>query len=615
MSPTGAAAWAAAESTTPLSDAACASLADANSNAVAGDIVYLRGGTYTDQQIRPSNSGTLTDPIVYEAYNDETVVLTGAVIAIWFRNRDWIKVDGVTASNVERFLLIDNHSDHNEIANCHFDTASVDGIQIWGYDGGTDYTQYSTHNWVHDCEIHGRGLVSPAACNDVGSLIQVGSPGLDYGSNSNTFENNVLYHGGHHVLETFTMYNVIRNNVFHNEGWMADPGGCPNPPDASGLYGNRNVQIYDGDSRLAVFNLFENNRVGHAGQPPDDDGAHNLVLTSARNIVRYNFLFNANGDGLYFKQGAGADSDNNRAYNNTIYHNGQGPDHQGTRRNGIAIHELSTDNVIKNNLVYDSFLEDIMCIGGGCSLADNDIDTNWLSTDGDPAFVNPDVSDKASTTLPDLSLQASSGAIDGGIHLTETVGAGTDSTTLVVGDASYFQDGTWGAEISAVEPDRIAIGTVSNTVQVATVDYDTHTITLAAAMSWSDGAPIWLANDSAGRAVLVGAAPDLGADEYGAQAGGGGTGGTGGSSTGGGGTGGTSTGGTGTGGASPPAGTPEDDSGCGCRLEAARRAGWRGWVLLALAFAWRRRSSVGRPASRTRGSGPASAHGWRRWGR
>ena len=71
------------------------------------------------------SSGSAGNPIVYHAYNGETVTLTGGVIAIWLRNVDWIKVVEITASNVDRFLLISDHADHNEVAGCTFDTAQV----------------------------------------------------------------------------------------------------------------------------------------------------------------------------------------------------------------------------------------------------------------------------------------------------------------------------------------------------------------------------------------------------------------------------------------------------------------------------------------------------------
>ena len=94
-------------------------------------------------------------------------------------------------------------------------------------------------------------------------------------------------------------------------------------------------------------------------------------------------------------------------------------------------------------------------------------------------------------------------------------GAGVNTATLVVDDALFFQDGTWGSNLDAVAADWVAVGTVSNVAQISGIDYATNTITLASPLSWSDNASVWLYKDSYGRIVLVGTAPDIGAHEYG----------------------------------------------------------------------------------------------------
>src|SRR4030095_14001996 len=100
--------------------------------------------------------------------------------------------------------------------------------------------------------------------------------------------------------------------------------------------------------------------------------------------------------------------------------------------------------------------------GGGCSAY------------GDPKFTNADISNPASRTLPDLRLQATSGAIDGGGYLTTATNSGSGSTTLTVADALYFQDGSWGSDLARastglggkMQADWIAIGSLSNVVQI-----------------------------------------------------------------------------------------------------------------------------------------------------
>jgi len=78
-----------------------------------------------------------------------------------------------------------------------------------------------------------------------------------------------------------------------------------------------------------------------------------------------------------------------------------------------------------------------------------------------------------------------------------------------------------------MQADWIAIGSVTNVVQISSVTYGTYnnpagTITLASPVTWSTGAHIWLYKKSDGAVVLNGAAPDYGASEYGGSGGGGG---------------------------------------------------------------------------------------------
>jgi hypothetical protein len=113
----------------------------------------------------------------------------------------------------------------------------------------------------------------------------------------------------------------------------------------------------------------------------------------------------------------------------------------------------------------------------------------------------------------DYHLQAGSPASAAGTSLT-TVAAGDSGsgTSLVVKDASYFQD-SYGLsnEYSTVYPDCIAVGTASNHVCVTSVNYSTNTLTLASSISRSAGQGVYLYSKSDGVQVLTGTAPDIGA--------------------------------------------------------------------------------------------------------
>jgi hypothetical protein len=194
---------------------------------------------------------------------------------------------------------------------------------------------------------------------------------------------------------------------------------------------------------------------------------------------------------------------------------------------GIYLNESVTDCIRGSKKVC--FYSD-WAGNNNCSAETYDIViNNWLTTAGDPKFTNPDMSNilsqslfplvhgYAANSIPDLRLQSTSQCINAGTHLTQANGSGSSSTTLIVDDALYFQDGSWGSVLShgvTVFPDWIAVGTVTNVVEIKSINYSTKRITLASSKTWADNAPVWLYKKSDGERVLYGSAPDIGAHEY-----------------------------------------------------------------------------------------------------
>jgi hypothetical protein len=587
VSPTGAAVWGSCTGATPLSGSAACSLATANSNAVAGDNVYFRGGTYNlaslaANGITPSHSGTSpTAMITFAAYTGETPIFIGGSNGFWLDGNNYVRIKGITFSNIGLFR-IHNGSSHNEIASDTFQ--STNGGETLLITGASNQN-WVTNNWIHDNHFIVTGQangVNGRGCTDGGGdVLNIGQSQGSYSNsadndNNNTVENNFFEHAPHAVFDNYGMYTVFRNNIIHNEPWSSGCTTYTNAPTYTnttynGLFAHRNFQITEDYNRTATYVLVEGNRSGHAGVNDRNDGADNFSLAAPQNIVRYNFFYNSMNPGLMFKyawnyglNGGGHGGTYNRVYNNSFYNNGNGypwghtcslstcpwPDSNIS----LYVSGSGEGNVLKNNLMYLStsytyWTSDVMDKGApanGWSEVTGGVLSNWCtgaqtssggcSAYGDPKFTNPDISNVASKTLPDLSLQATSGAIDGGTYLTTATNSGSGSTTLTVPDTLYFQDGTWGSDLArastglggTMQADWIAIGTVNNVVQIRSIARGTYNspagaITLASPMTWSTGAHIWLYKKSDGSVVLNGAAPDYGASEYSGTGAGGGT--------------------------------------------------------------------------------------------
>jgi hypothetical protein len=552
----GSATWANAKSQTPLSGAACCTLATANANAAPGDLVVMRDGTYTTS-IFPSDTGTGsgTGRIIYQAYPGETPILTGSIEGITLENREWIKVDGITVVDTDYYMmwLVDD-SNYNEIVNCKFYQTSLGANVQCHISRGSEPTPNgpSLYNWVHRCEFH--DVSTAVDCSDGIGLFCIGTATTgDQDSNCNTLEDNHFYHSGHHTLQINTKYNVIRNNYLHNEGFRPYPvGGCDGVGEGvydcddadyypgNNKYGHRNVELAKADN-TKMYNLIEGNRIGYASANPTNDGADGITLAMSGVIIRYNDIWGGDGPAIFWKNGD--DASYNYVYNNTLYDNGRWDgDYDASPDDNICLSPLqitagSTGSNFRNNLLYGNVSEsgEVVLNGDGADISQIGPVNNWgFATDapewtssGDPKFVStPAYSDAVITegkTVPNLNLASDSTAIDGGTYLTQSNGASdgdeTPSTTLVVDDALYFQAGSAaattpiGAPMSNIAGDWIAIGTVSNVAQIIDINYATNTITLSEAKTWVDNANVWLYKRSDGTRVLYGSAPDYGAHE------------------------------------------------------------------------------------------------------
>jgi hypothetical protein len=467
----------------------------ANQTLRAGDTVYILSGSYNSSYINPSNSGTSTNRITYRNYGTDTVTISGQNYAVYLNGKDYITVRGINATNCGQFLYLINGANYNIIAYCNFDQQNPPDWDSSVINGNSQF------NWIYHCRFSKGGQCTSGGSDD-GSVLDIGieSSSTDL-TRYNLIENCVFFHGGHHVMGLHAGYNTIRNNYFHNEAWSRSRG-------------NRNLYM-NGRDAVTGHNIIEGNKFGYAARPCDDYTVGNVAMSTPHNIFRHNKIYHSNAYGLGTYSYSGySNGAYNMIYNNTFFNSGYNiyPSYEGGSEDTAItfMHSANTGNALKNNLYYSNY----QVYTGRTANQTYSKEFNG-DNQGDPKFVNASTTppaDKTDSTLPNLNLQPNSPAIDAGGALTTVASSDTGSgNILIVNDASYFQDGTY-APPGTIVADSIAVGTIGNVVEIASISG--NTITLANAITRNDNDPVWLYKKSDGERVLYGSAPDAGAFEF-----------------------------------------------------------------------------------------------------
>lgn len=527
--------------------------------------------------IYPKNRGADSQRITYIAHAEEKPIITaeaglktskGITIeqGVGEGVGTYIRVSGITFRNLYRWVNLRNYANYNEIDHCTFysetgqDIGDVAGLTINSLcSGGNSWKCYSKHNWIHHNTFSKAHEYGNQECHEGADMIRIGIAYsakrdnlTDEQDDYNTVEYNTIEYAGHALMDTYGGYNVIRGNVMHNEGWIKDysNGKCTFPPMPNGLYGHRGLQTTEDYARANQYILVEGNRFGWGSANPNNPGDANYAITSPSTIVRYNYAFGSQQSGIGTKwyracpnksdalanRGQGGTGPYNiRIYNNTAVWNGQTYPYMHSAQSGcstcpgklagINVYSRAKKVIVKNNIAYGNGSNDLYGYDITVSSGKNPANypesitaiNNWETKNGDPQFVEVDLTKpEISADHPNLTLREESEVKDKGIHLTQANSSGSNSRTLVVDDAMYFQDGTWGSALArgvTFFPDWIAIGTVTNVVEISSINYSTNTITLSSPNSWKDNDPIWLYKKSDGEIVLHDDSPDIGAHE------------------------------------------------------------------------------------------------------
>ena len=470
--------------------------------AVAGDSCVVYASASPQSGWTQVLSGTDANHLITFVVNSGDVV--NATSAITLSGTSYVRISGFTLTLPSgRAIVGNNNTAHNQIDH---NTAATTLFYIPDSGGGNGSDNIVTNNTIN---------LLGHSDNAMGFYV--------YGDR-NLFDSNIIENGAGDCFNVGGTNVVIRNNSCH---------------DISGVSGEHIdfVQVQGaGLTPTLSYSLIENNTEQHCYN--DGGNCHFLIIrtggngtcpsswsagnTAAGNVVRFNYAQNLNGTGISFG-GVGDCVPYNVAYNNTIAtesessENGDGISFQNAPYGGVA-----------NNIFYDTVA------GPWSPTGDNGGGTTAPSSNGDLVFTNgylgswnaPYASEPTYASMTnqnplfvnyptDATLQAASPAAGTGVALTMASGSGSNSKSLTVVNAHYFQSG-W----AGTQADWIRIGS-NNTVQISSINYSTNVITLATSVSWNSNDPVYLYRNSNGTVVLNGAKPDIGAFDPPASSGGG----------------------------------------------------------------------------------------------
>ena len=538
---------------------------------VAGDTCAVQPGGIYDERVEVSTSGSTNAMIRFVAAAGTRPKVRGFTLGGGYIRVERFEITNQGMSADSDRSIVFTSQDHIEIIGNDIHDTAAEAIRAMDYSTGGKNAQY--------CLISGNTVarIGPETDRAVGIEVSVDDCLLE-GNDVSHFED---------AFRVFGQRNVVRNNVVHDVG-MDELAGAHADALQSFCNGNAN---YD---QAVSFLLVEGLRV-YAMRGTD---SHGILINgtdtcggSSTVIVR-GCSFSEIGSGTYYGDDNQAFGDHHKIYNNTIVTAAiDSPDHVSMTFSGIDFAGVF------NNVYVDAIGEtapfSVYALkANGNSTGDYDLafmssgpkswgppigDEPHAVLDQDPLFVD--------STARNFALQDGSPARDSGGPLTTVAASdGGGGTSLVVGDAHFFQPG-W----AGTEADWIAVGSVGNMAQITAIDYESGTLTLASPLTRSAGDAVWLYKGSSGAVVLVGSAPDIGAFEYGAETDAGEPDGAGDDS---GAPGDSGTGGSGAAsGAGANGGSERDEGGCGCRVGSPSPSPRLPLALALLVLARRRRGA------------------------
>ncbi|MCC6765495.1 MAG: right-handed parallel beta-helix repeat-containing protein [Deltaproteobacteria bacterium] len=476
-----------------------------------GDTAIIAGGTYAEK-VTVTKSGTAAAPIKFQAASGQKAIIDGAMVStgiygsLWaFSSVSYVELDGLTIKNSQGFCVsLSGNSTHIGVGNLDVSNCAAAGA-IWVE--GSMVPSYST---FHDNKVHD---------NPHGGIVLWNSPGGYYLIERNRVWNNAgggnfdgIQVGGeaaglHHV--------VVRNNVAYDNGTATvgadqiDMGGHSaahhyllEGNDVWGVGGSIKIHGQPAQYTIARFNRATGFGFNEYDRPNAPAIYNNSIYDAAHAVLFYSD---------YVDSGHGSSFGGMELRNNLFV---------DSRDYTLVVAAVSGGkiDVRRSSLKLDG---NMYRFGSkGISWSPRSYNCGLPAPNGDMEFAAfqaanaPEVQDPrgkkttaaataifANPSARNYELIAGSPAIDAGVELTTTKASGTQTTTVPVVRASFFQDGYGGL----IEPDQVKIG-ANAPVAIISVDDVNNKIVVATPISFASGASVNL--------PFSGIAPDVGAFEF-----------------------------------------------------------------------------------------------------
>jgi hypothetical protein len=500
----------------------CATIQAAANVVTAGHTVVVYAGTYAEYVVPPT-SGTVGNPITFKVNAGDTVNVNGFNLS----NLSYVTVGG--SGTTEGFVVCSTYTANycfNVTKGSHLTVQrnTIGGTSSGG--GGTDACVFNSSTTANDSSYTSVLNNTLAWCGPYGGVVagkKNGAAPIELRGNHWRVEGNTASHVSEFASNVAGDHHVVRNNIWRDTDCAADFG-----TDDSGAGNLCHMDALEVDcagvNTLPRYILFEGNQIINVQATPTGSntrgrGVHGFLAnaetcTGITNFIyRFNYASNPLFGQLILSSSPTALFDHIAEYNNTADTMGQENAYANAYVGGAS---AGATNARSKNSLYRNATRTTGSINGIYT----DANTNPTFIGANDLFFNTSGSTFSASTIcvlnsltkctgfilnqdPLLSgsnLLAGSPAIKAGTSLTTVAAGDTGSgTSLIVNDATFFQDGLG---VTGVSADGICAGTTlagASCVMTTAVNYATNTLTLASGISRSnaDGVWLWKKSDSA----------------------------------------------------------------------------------------------------------------------